>query len=220
MLWHPERLKVTTFADSSSRMFKGQCPSCHQPITTQHWHKHTRHNGRGWTASIYMSLNVSVFEEQTRWLQFQEINSFGWYNDTVKNSSITTKHLYLILTISCRMKNIASHHSPTMRIKQITQSTGKRLRSSTENKTVLPGGSRKLYISARKVIELWVEMRAVISWVTPTTAFLMRQLIVASRLGKTEYQLLVMKISWWDRNVKIRYKCLVDEFLTETRWLG
>ena len=29
---------------------------------------------------------------------FQEINSFGWYNDTVKDSSITTKHLYLILT--------------------------------------------------------------------------------------------------------------------------
>jgi len=33
----------------------------------------------------------------------QEINSFGWYNDTVKNSSITTKHLYLILTFR-------SHH--------------------------------------------------------------------------------------------------------------
>jgi len=29
---------------------------------------------------------------------FREIDSFGWYNDTVKNSSITTKHLYLILT--------------------------------------------------------------------------------------------------------------------------
>jgi len=29
---------------------------------------------------------------------FQEINSFGWYNNTVKNLSITTKHLYLILT--------------------------------------------------------------------------------------------------------------------------
>ena len=44
----------------------------------------------------------------------------------------------------------------------------------------------------------------------------MRQLIFASRLGRTEYQLLLMKISWWDRNVKIRYKCLVviDEFLT------
>ena len=44
----------------------------------------------------------------------------------------------------------------------------------------------------------------------------MRQLIVASRLGRTEYQLLLMKISWWDRNVKIRYKLLVviDEFLT------
>ena len=61
-----------------------------------------------------------------------------------------------------------------------------------------------------------ISTRAVISWVTPTTAFLMRQLIVASRLGRTEYQLLLMKISWWDRNVKIWYKCLVviDEFLT------
>ena len=34
---------------------------------------------------------------------FQEINSFCWYNDTVKNSSVTTKHLYLILTFR-------SHH--------------------------------------------------------------------------------------------------------------
>jgi len=34
-------------------------------------------------------------------------------------------------------------------------------------------------------------------------------LIVASRLGRTEYQLLLMKISWLERNVKIRYKCLV-----------
>jgi len=34
----------------------------------------------------------------------------------------------------------------------------------------------------------------------------MRQLIVASRLGRTEYQLLLTKISRWDRNIKIRYK--------------
>ena len=46
-----------------------------------------------------------------------------------------------------------------------------------------------------------------ISWVTPTTAFLIRQLIVASRLGRTEYQLLLMKISWWDRNVKEMLDC-------------
>jgi len=26
-----------------------------------------------------------------------------------------------------------------------------------------------------------------------------------TRLGRTEYQLLLMKISWWDRNVKIWY---------------
>jgi len=48
------------------------------------------------------------------------------------------------------------------------------------------------------------------------TAFLMRQLIVAPRLGRTEYQLLLIQISWWDRNVNIRYKRLVviDEFST------
>jgi len=51
-------------------------------------------------------------------------------------------------------QNIASQHSPTMQIKPIIQSTGKRLQSSTKNKTILTGGSRKLYISARKVIEL------------------------------------------------------------------
>jgi len=100
-------------------------------------------------------------------------------------------------------QNMANQHSPTMRITPITQSTGKRLRSSTENKTVLPGGSRKLYISARKVIELWIETKAVTSRVMPTTTFLMQQQIVASRLGRTEYQLVLMKISWWDRNVKI-----------------
>jgi len=33
---------------------------------------------------------------------FQEINSFGWYNDTVENSSVTAKHLYLILTFRSR----------------------------------------------------------------------------------------------------------------------
>ena len=122
-------------------------------------------------------------------------------------------------------RSIASQHWPTMRIKPIAQSTGKRLRSSIENKTVLPDGSRKLYISARKVIELWIETRTVISWVTPTTAILMRQLIVASRLGRTEYQLLMMKILWWDRYVKIRHKCLVviDEFFNciviPTKWI-
>jgi len=104
-----------------------------------------------------------------------------------------------------RRSAVASRH---MRIKPIIQSTGKRLRLSTENKTVLLGRSRKLYISARKVIEL--ESRrgqlSVESRLQPLS--LMRQLIVA-RLGRTEYQLLLMKISWWDRNVKIRYKCLV-----------
>jgi len=139
---------------------------------------------------------------------------YTWHKTEVESK---TKRAY-IAEVSAQpvWRNIASQHSPTMRIKPITQSTGKRLRSSTESKTVLPGRSRKMYISARKVIELWIETREVISWVTPTTAFLMRQLIVASRLGKTEYQLLLMKISWWDRNVKIRYKCLVviDELLT------
>jgi len=39
---------------------------------------------------------------------------------------------------------------------------------------------------------------------------------IPSRLRRIEYQLILMKISWRDRNVKIRYKCLLvtDEFLT------
>jgi len=60
-------------------------------------------------------------------------------------------------------RSIASQHSPTMRIKPVILShtiDWKRLRSLTENKTVLLGGSVKLYISARKVIELWIETRA------------------------------------------------------------
>jgi len=77
---------------------------------------------------------------------FQEINSFGWYNDTVKNSSITTKHLYLILTFP-------SHD------------------------------------------EIFIRRSWYSVLLTSMTAFLMRQLIVASRLGRTEYQLLLMKIS-------------------------
>ena len=52
-----------------------------------------------------MKSSASLFENigHSIGLFFQEINSFGWYNDTVKNSSITTKHLYLILTFR-------SHH--------------------------------------------------------------------------------------------------------------
>jgi len=67
-----------------------------------------------------------------------------------------------------------------------------------------------------KIETLVCKVHFVISWVTPTTAFLMWQLTVASRLKRTEYQLLLMKVSWWDQNVKIRYKCLfvIDEFLT------
>jgi len=85
-------------------------------------------------------------------------------------------------------------------------------------KGILPGVSRKLYIPARKVIELWIETRVVILWATPTTAFLMWQLIVTSRLGRTEYQLLLMKISWWDRNAKIRYKFLVVWWILTASW--
>jgi len=93
-------------------------------------------------------------------------------------------------------RNIVCQHLPTVWIKPIIQSTGKRPLSSTENKTVLLGGSRKLHISANKVIELWIETSAAISWVTPTTAFLMQQVIIASRLGRTEYQLLLIFILW------------------------
>ena len=88
-------------------------------------------------------------------------------------------------------QNIVSQHSPTTRIKPIIQSTGKRLQSSTENKTVRPTRWIKEAVRIhKKGRELWNETRAVSSWVTPTNAFLMRQLIVASRLGSTSF-------FWW-----------------------
>jgi len=52
-----------------------------------------------------------------------------WNEVAVKNSSITTKHLYHILTFP-------SHHEIFIRISWYS------------------GGSRKLHISARKVVEL------------------------------------------------------------------
>jgi len=65
----------------------------------------------------------------------QEINSFSWYNDTAKNSSITTKHLYLILPFR-------SHHEIFIRRSWYS---------------VLPSLDATIsisVISARKVIEL------------------------------------------------------------------
>ena len=119
-------------------------------------------------------------------IKFQETNSFGWYNNTVKirQSQLNIYTLFWCFDLITR---------------SLSEEAGIQL--------------------ARKVIEPWIETMAVISWATPTTAFLMRQLIVASRLGRTEYQLLLMEISWWDWNAKIRYKCLVviDEFLTGTQ---
>ena len=164
---------------------------------------------------------AKVFDAQVSWelfsVQWLAVAELWKYSgnivmcDTAKNSSITTKHLYLILTfrshheifirrnwysvlpsldatISCRIKKavvgvtqlitaLVSIHSsmtfpadmysfldPPCRTvlfsvddRSLFPAIGKRLRSSTENKTVLPGGSRKLYISAGKVIELWIE---------------------------------------------------------------
>ena len=49
--------------------------------------------------------------------------------------------------------------------------------------------------SVQHVSLYWLRQDQTLNTVTPTTVFLMRQLIVASRLGRTEYQLLLMKIS-------------------------
>ena len=58
-----------------------------------------------------------------------------------------------------------------------------------------------------------------INWVTPTTIFLMWQLIVTSRSGRTEYQLLLMKVWWWDRNVKIIKEFGCDLWILERKLL-
>ena len=97
----------------------------------------------------------------------QEISSSGWYNDTIKNSSVTTKHLYLVLTFR-------SHRKIFIRRSWYSVYAYDRFLDATADRR----------IKTRK------------NWVP---AFL-------------------MKISWWNRNVKIRYKCLVvtNEFLTVT----
>ena len=81
--------------------------------------------------------------------------------------------------------------------------TGWRLLWSIQNQTGLPGGSKKQCTSERKVNNPWINTTAVINSVKPTTTLLTRQSIVASSLGRTEYQLLVIKISVRDWNVNV-----------------
>jgi len=78
--------------------------------------------------------------------------------------------------------------------------SGKTLR--TESQSVLPDGSKRPYTSGKKDNRPWTVMRVATNWTTHTTAFLTRRLPVASRIGRTEYQLLLMKASDRGRNVK------------------
>ena len=131
----------------------------------------------------YQPLSIAFFKTGSQ-LTASRFSYLQWHFSLVTRSQ-------LIATLMANSKSALTDHA-----NQANHTIDwKKTTSSTENKTVLPGGSRKLYISARKVIELWIETRAVISWVTPTTAFLMRQLIVASTLGRTEYQLLRL-VGW------------------------
>jgi len=77
-------------------------------------------------------------------------------------------------------------HSPTM------WSTGWRLGYLTDSLTDPPSGSRKTYISARKV-KPWIVMRAAINSAMHMT--------LSWHDRRTEYQLLLTKSS--DRNVKV-----------------
>ena len=89
------------------------------------------------------------------------------------------------------------------------------------------------YYGFRNFLYIWYHDHRPFHQVTPTIAFLMRQLIVSSRLGRTEYQLLLMKISWWDRNVTnkvLSFGCDIwifyfvllyqpNEFISQKLWL-
>ena len=59
----------------------------------------------------------------------------------------------------------------------------------------VPKKSKRPYTSERKDNKSWTVMKAATNWATHTTAFLTRRLPVASRTGRTEYQLLLMKAS-------------------------
>ena len=75
-------------------------------------------------------------------------------------------------------------------------------RWSTESQSVLPDRSRRPYTFERKDNRPWTVMRAATNWATHTTAFLTWHLPVVSRIGRTEYQLLLTKAYDRGRNVK------------------
>jgi len=67
--------------------------------------------------------------------------------------------------------------------------------------------SKRPYTSGRKDNRPWTVMRAATNWATHTTAFLARRLLVVSRTGRTEYQLLLMKATVLDNNF---WSCLMN----------
>jgi len=104
-------------------------------------------------------------------------NKFIWLvkQYEVENSYITTKNfntLFWRYDLTMRSKKLVLSSSESWCDDQLSHQKGQ----------FLLGGSRKPCIFARKVIELWIETRAVISWVTPTTAFLN---VTANRRNKT-----------------------------------
>jgi len=110
-------------------------------------------------------------------------------------------------TRSIRASSLTEHHKSALtdhatQENHVINSTGLRRRWSTESQSVLPDGSRRPYTPARKENRPWTVMRAATNWAAHTTAFLTRRLPVASRIGRTEYQLLLIKASDRGRNVK------------------
>ena len=82
-----------------------------------------------------------------------------------------------------------------MQTRRITRSTGPRRQWLTESQTVLPGWSRRLYTSTRKVHNPWIAVKAAINSVTHTTTFLARQVQVLAmpRTGRTSTSFFF----WW-----------------------
>ena len=112
-----------------------------------------------------------------------------------------------IFTRSLRTSSLTEHNKSALtdhatQENHVINSTGLRRRWSTESQSVLPDGSRRPYTPARKENRPWTVMRAATNWAAHTTAFLTRRLPVASRIGRTEYQLLLIKASDRGRNVK------------------
>jgi len=152
-------------------------------------------------------VTVCMNEAATLWLLVKFIkhdqNYYLKLNLSTSIRGLHQKKLVLSYSGSWHDGKMPCQESDRMQLKRTMSSTGLKRRWSTESQSVLPDESKRPYTSERKDNGPWTVMMAATNWSTHTTAFLTWRLLVMSRTGRTEYQLLPMKAS--DRGCNVKF---------------